>query len=93
METIGPKRLPAHKLAQEIQICYPTEPEWNEVDNETLVMLVEDFVSEPSCATLAIGLLASRGHQRANELAQWLYLHEHADEWLKASAHDVLHPD
>lgn len=77
-------------LVQEIQLLYPTEPDWPEVDNETLAALVEDFVSEPSSATMALGLLATRQDARANELAQWLLVHEQADQWLKAAARDVL---
>jgi hypothetical protein len=77
-------------LVDEIQLLYPTEPDWSEVDNGTLVALVKDFVSEPSCATTALGLLATRQDARVNELAHWLLAHEEADQWLKAAAHDVL---
>jgi hypothetical protein len=78
-------------LVQEIQLLYPTEPDWSEVDNETLVVLIEDFVSEPLSATTALGLLARRQDGRANTLAHWLLVHEQADQWLKAAARDVLH--
>lgn len=77
-------------LVNEIQLLYPTEPDWSEVDNDTLAALVDDFASEPSCATTAIGLLAARKDVRANELAHWLIAHEQADQWLKETAHDVL---
>ena len=77
-------------LAREIQLLYPTEPDWSEVDNETLATIVEDFVSEPCSATTALGLLATRQDVRAKELAKWLLVHEQADQWLKAAAHDVL---
>lgn len=77
-------------LVQEIQLLYPTEPDWSKVDNETLAALVEDFVSEPSSATMALGLLATRQDARTNELAHWLRVHELADQWLKAAAQDVL---
>ena len=77
-------------LVNEIQLLYPTEPNWFEVDNDTLAALVDEFASEPSCATTAIGLLATRKDARANELAHWLIAHEQADQWLKEAAHDVL---
>lgn len=77
-------------LVQEIQVLYPTEPDWSAVDNDTLAALVEDFVSEPSCATRALGLLRTRQDERANELAQWVLLHEEADQWLRTAARDVL---
>jgi len=80
-------------LVEEIQILYPSEPDWSEVDNEPLAALVEDFASEPSCATTALRLLARRKDVRANELAQWLIAHEQADQWLKKAAHDVLDGD
>ena len=67
-------------LVEEIQLLYPTEPDWSEVDNETLAALVKDFVSEPSSATTALGLLATRQDGRANTLAHWLLLHEQADQ-------------
>jgi len=77
-------------LVDEIQLLYPTEPNWSEVDNDTLAAVVDDFVSQPSCATTAIGLLATRKDARANELAHWLIAHDQADQWLKEAAHDVL---
>ena len=77
-------------LVEEIQLLYPTEPNWSEVDNDTLAALVDDFASEPSCATTAISLLAMRKDPRANELAHWLIAHGQADQWLKEAAHDVL---
>jgi len=80
-------------LVDEIQLLYPSEPDWSEVDNETLAALVEDFASEPSCATTALGLLARRKDARADELAQWLIAHEQADQWLKKAVHDVLDGD
>jgi len=80
-------------LAQEIQCLYPTEPDWTEVDSDTLAALVDDFVSEPSCATIALGLLKTRHDARANALARWLLLHEQADPWLRAAAREVLDCD
>jgi hypothetical protein len=85
----GPTQLTLN-LADEIQLLYPIEPDWPEVDNDTLAALVDDFASEPSCATTALGLLAARKDARANQLAHWLIAHEQADQWLKEAAHDVL---
>jgi hypothetical protein len=73
-------------FVQEIQLLYSTEPDWSEVDNETLAALVEDFVSEPSSVTTALGLLARRQDRRANTLAHWLLVYEQADQWLQAAA-------
>jgi len=73
-----------------IQFAYPDEPDWSTVSDDTLVELVEDFNSEPSCATTAIGLLATRKHVRAAELAHWLVSHPDADQWLKAAASEAL---
>lgn len=87
-----PKRLELTPL-QEIQFMYPHEPVWEEVDTETLVGLVEEFEFEPSCATIAIGVLKSRKDVRTEELARWLLSHQEADQWLKAAAGDVLNPD
>lgn len=77
-------------LAEQIQLTYPEEPDWDKVDSKTLVALVEDFVMEQSCAAIAIGHLATQRHERAVELASWLLEQECADEWLKASALGVL---
>lgn len=76
--------------AQWIQMMYPQEPDWPHVDSEILVILVEDFLAEQSCATSAICALSTRRHERAEELAKWLLEQEQADQWLKAAAHDVL---
>ncbi len=80
-------------MAQWIQMAYPQEPDWPTVPDDTLVELVEDFSSEPACATMAIGMLAARHHVRAIELARWLVSHPDADEWLTAAANDLLHSD
>ena len=76
-----------------IQFAYPQEPDWSRVSDDTLVELVEDFCSEPSCATIAIGLLATRRHARAAELGRWLVSHPDADQWLKAAASEALPAD
>jgi hypothetical protein len=76
--------------AQWIQMMYPQEPDWTQVDSDILVILVEDFLGEQSCATSAIFLLSARRHERVTELAKWLLAQEHVDQWLKAAALDVL---
>ncbi len=75
---------------QAIQICYPDEPEWEEVEDHVLVELVENFSWEQSCATSAILELGYRQHLRAKELAHWLLAQAEADQWLKAAAQDSL---
>ena len=74
-------------------MAYPQEPDWTTLADDTLIELVEDFNSEPSCATIAIGMLAARRHARSVELARWLMSHPDADQWLRAAANDVLSPD
>lgn len=77
-------------LAVQIQMLYPTEPVWEEVDSDTLLALVEMFDHEPNCATLALGELQVRRHPRTGELARWLLAQADADQWLKAAARDTL---
>ena len=77
-------------LTTQIQMLYPEEPDWSEVESDTLVPLVETFVEEPNCASLALGQLRARRHERTIELAWWLLDQEQADEWLKAAAQDTL---
>ena len=48
-----------------IQIAYPDEPDWNSLEEEVLVHLVEDFENEQSCATSAILYLASKNPERS----------------------------
>jgi hypothetical protein len=79
--------------AQWIQMMYPQESDWTQVDSQTLIILVQDFLGEQSCATSAIFLLSTRRHERATELAKWLLEQECADQWLKAAALDVLAPE
>jgi len=81
---------PKFSAAEWIQISYPSEPDWSSISEEVLVELVEAHCSEQSCATIAIGLLATRGHPRAEALARWLLNEPEADKWLKKSAYDVL---
>ena len=77
-------------LADQIQMLYPSEPGWSEVDSETRLVLIETFDAEPNGATLALGELDRRRHVRTEELAHWLLTQESADEWLKKAAHDTL---
>lgn len=77
-------------LALQIQMLYPTEPVWKEVDSETLLTLVETFDQEPNCATIALGELQIRRHPRTGELAKWLLTQVDSDQWLKAAARDTL---
>lgn len=79
--------------AQWIQVMHPEEPDWAQVDNKTLILLVKDFVGEQSCATTAIFHLANRHHSRAKELAKWLLAQENSDQWLNNAALDVLATD
>ena len=65
---------------------YPDQPDWDTVSDEVLVELVEDFANEPSCATIASGLLGLRAHPRALELVEWLLAHPDADRWLEDGA-------
>ena len=76
--------------ATEIQLLYPQEPHWQGVPDPVLIELVQNYAQEPSCATIAIGLLHSRGNAQALTLAQWLLTEEGADQWLKSAASDVL---
>lgn len=80
-------------LAAKIQLIYPQEPNWSEVPDTVLVELVQTYNQEPSCATIAIGLLHGRRRPEAHSLARWLLAEENADQWLKASAADVLEQD
>ncbi len=75
---------------QRIQLRYPDTPDWATLDEETLVRLVENFESEPSCATSAILYLGERNPAESRRLANWLLAHPAADQWLKAAARDAL---
>lgn len=75
---------------QAIQMCYPDEPDWDEVEEAVLVELVEEFEWEQSCATSAILQLSLRSSSKFRALANWLLVHPDADPWLKAAATDAL---
>ncbi len=76
--------------AEEIQLTYPEELDWSDVPDSVLIELVQTYYQEPSCATIAIGMLRRRGREEARSLAQWILQEEHADQWLKAAATDAL---
>ena len=89
IETINVEELNLSE-ANEIQFLYPSEPDWKSVSDETLIALIKDYVSEPNCATIALGQLERRGNPLVRPLAEWLLQEEHADEWLKESAQDTI---
>lgn len=69
---------------------HPDEPNWEEIEEDVLVELVQDFEWEQSCATSAILELSYRRSSRYKDLANWLLAHPAADQWLKAAATDAL---
>lgn len=77
-------------LWQRIQMVYPEEPDWEALDEEVLVRLVEEFESEQSCATAAIIHLSTKNPSACQRLAQWLLAHEASDQWLKSAARNAL---
>jgi hypothetical protein len=77
-------------LWKRIQMLFPEEPDWECIDEEVLAKLVEEFESEPSCATAAILYLQSKNPERCKVLAQWLIGQPEADQWLKAAATDAI---
>jgi hypothetical protein len=79
--------------AEFIQFSYPDEPNWSEVPDDVLVELVKTYFQEPSCAGLALGQLRTRRNTETINLAEWLLRQDDADQWLKASAADVLDCD
>jgi len=77
-------------LKQAIQFCYPDEPEWEELSEEVLIELIQDYQNEQSCATSALYELSNRNHIKAISLAQWLLAEKDSDEWLKKSATSII---
>lgn len=75
---------------KQIQMLFPEEPEWDDLTEEVLVKLIEEFEGELSCATAAILHLGSKNPERCAQLANWLMAHPAADQWLKAAAVDAL---
>ncbi len=76
--------------SQEIQFIYPTEPEWSSVEDDVLIELVEDYISEPSCATSALSELSSRKNNSVIRLCEFILNEEQSDKWLKCSALGIL---
>jgi hypothetical protein len=73
-----------------IQMLFPEEPDWENLTEDVLVKLVEEFEDELSCATSAILHLGGKNPERCAQLANWLISHPAADQWLKAAAVDAL---
>ncbi|MDQ1812130.1 hypothetical protein RBA41_02330 [Massilia sp. CCM 9210] len=73
-----------------IQMAFPSEPEWENVLDATLIELVREYYMEPSCAGLALGQIVTRRHPQAEELCNFLLNAERADRWLRAGALDSL---
>ncbi|WLQ12727.1 hypothetical protein O5O45_23645 [Hahella aquimaris] len=70
----------------DIQKIFPHEQDWTALQENTLIELVRDYQSEPSCANSALVELAIRNHPQTTELSEHILDDEQADEWLKASA-------
>ena len=77
-------------LWKRIQMVYPDEPDWDVLEEDVLVKLVENFDSEQSCATTAIVYLSSMNPSLCQCLAKWLIEEENSDQWLKAAAKKAL---
>jgi hypothetical protein len=79
--------------AEEIQLMFPNEPDWQHVPDDVLVELVRTYYQELSCAGAAIIYLKSRCHPDAATLAQWLLTRSDIDEWLRETALEVVSPE
>ena len=77
-------------LWKRIQMVHPDEPNWETLDADVLVKLVENFDCEPSCATSAIIYLSSKNPSDCQRLARWLIEHKDSDQWLKGAATRAL---
>jgi hypothetical protein len=77
-------------LWKRIQMVFPDEPDWEALDEDVLVKLVENFDDEQSCASAAIIYLSTKNPSQCQRLAKWLLLQEGADRWLKAAATRAL---
>ncbi|AFY75044.1 hypothetical protein Syn7502_03155 [Synechococcus sp. PCC 7502] len=73
-------------LWKRIQMIFPDEPDWESLEEEVLVKLVEDFDNEQSCATTAIIYMSTKNPSQCQRLAKWLLEHEDSDQWLKSAA-------
>jgi|GEM_PF-1154670 len=75
---------------QAIQFAFPAQPDWGAVGEETLLALVRDYVSEPSCAMFALGELARRKYADINRLCEFLLDEPGAGQLLHTSALSIL---
>lgn len=76
--------------AEEIQFMFPSQPDWSLIEESVLVTLIEDYVSEQSCATSALTELSHRKSPNFCKLCIFLIEEEHSDEYLKPHAFDLL---
>lgn len=72
--------------SQQIQFMFPAEPDWSSVEDNVLIELVKDYISEPSCATSALSELSSRNESSVAELCKFILNEKESDKWLKYSA-------
>jgi hypothetical protein len=77
-------------LWKRIQMVHPEEPDWEALEEDVLVKLVENFDSEQSCATAAIVYLSSKNPSECRRLAKWLIEQDEPDRWLKAAAERAI---
>jgi hypothetical protein len=76
--------------AEEIQFIFPSEPDWDLVEDSVLVELVENYFYEQSCATSALTELSHRKSPIVRKLCAFLIYEQNADKWLKRHAFDIL---
>jgi hypothetical protein len=77
-------------VAEQIQICFPSEPDLANASEATLIELVEKYYMEQSCADMALGELIRRRHPRSEEFCNYHFYAERADKWLRAGALESL---
>ena len=75
---------------QAIQIAFPNEPDWSAVSKEALIALVEDYISEQSCATAALCELSRRKYDGLGGLCEFLLDAPVSDRRLRAFAMAML---
>ena len=74
----------------DIQLSYPTEPDWAKVPVDILYQLVEEYFIEPNCATSALLELSERQDQKTSNYCSWVLEEEKTDKWLKQAAEEIL---
>lgn len=89
-ESFNANSMAGLSYAEQIQCCFPDEPDWDTVPDDTLIELIEKFPGELSCASIAFTNLQFRGNQEANRLARWLLGEYCPDRWLRYHAFEVL---